>query len=92
MADTQIAETDISANPNNVSNPICHPKVPVPVLQHSKSITSPSGHNTSPSVANTSTLGHDEFLVKKKFCTWNFASKVFGSRIQFKKHFAEQLF
>ena len=29
------------------------------------------------------TCGHDEILVKIKFCTLNFASDVFGSKIQF---------
>jgi hypothetical protein len=30
-----------------------------------------------------SPLGHKEILVKIKFCTWNFASDVFESKIQF---------
>ena len=37
-------------------------------------------------------VGHDEILVKMKFCTYNFASDVFESKIQFQKHFAKQLF
>ena len=37
-------------------------------------------------------LGLAEILEKMKFCTLNFASYVFGSKIQFEKHFTKQFF
>ena len=40
----------------------------------------------------TARAGLGEILVQMKFCTWNFALDVFGSEIQFYKHFATELF